>query len=77
MADDKAYQAIEEFKARGDYSVKSKEKLIEDLQTYKLVNQYLFVTDKAIEAIKFKDHIDITLAKKKKDGNKIKQNKRD
>ena len=44
-----------------DYGIIDKQNLISELKAYKLVDQYLFHTDKALKAIKYIEAKEVTL----------------
>lgn len=54
IANDDAFSAIETFVAQKDHSVQKKMELIKTLKTYKLKDQILFRTDKALKTLQFK-----------------------
>ena len=53
VADDQAFEAIGDFYKKRDYSESAKYTLIEKLKTYKLADQYLLSSPKAISSLKF------------------------
>lgn len=57
VANDRVYAAFALFEG----SILDKQSLINELKTYKLVDQYLFHTEAALQAIKFIDAKEVTL----------------
>ena len=59
VADDTAFSAIDTYIDENDTSVERKNRLIKELKTYKLKDQILFHTDRALKQLKYIDALKV------------------